>query len=385
LTTEGHGGLLVKQAERLLRRTLGREIRLHSTAVVDRRERSLVLRCDVTVWDEAKSVIVKRNLGDDGRGFTDWASLAFLSTLDRAAGIVPRFLAGDPTERFFIMEDLGDRRSLESLFELGDETPVVESLRSLAVSMAHLVVATHGYEDHFERLRETLPGSANLGRRGEAEQWMASRDAVVRWATELEIPLPSGFDAACAHVAAVYANPGDVLSFSHGDPAPSNNQITADRACLIDFEYAGYRHALYDVTGWDVLCPLPAKWLEPMRDTFFTTLTDDDQRDPLADDQLFREAWGTMCAYRALAMIGWMSPNLLVQDRSWVSSWTGRAALISTSSRLQRTTTGIPALQPLAELGARIHEELRKRWPELGDGAPSLITTRPNSERLSRG
>src|SRR5919198_3008763 len=96
-------GRLAQQAEQLVRHHWGREISLRDPMVVATRERSLVVRCAVTGWDGVASVVLKRNEGDDARGFTDWASLAFLSTLE-AADVAPRFYAGDARERFFVME-----------------------------------------------------------------------------------------------------------------------------------------------------------------------------------------------------------------------------------------------------------------------------------------
>jgi hypothetical protein len=43
----------------------------------------------VTGWNGVASVVVKRNEGDDARGFTDWASLQFLSTLEAARAVAP--------------------------------------------------------------------------------------------------------------------------------------------------------------------------------------------------------------------------------------------------------------------------------------------------------
>jgi Phosphotransferase enzyme family len=361
--------LLAQQAEQLVRRYRGRQISLRDPMVVAVRERSLVVRCAVTGWDSVASVVLKRNEGDDERGFTDWASLAFLSTLEEATGVAPHLYAGNVRERFFVMEDLGGSRSLADLLDNGDAATVVEALGTLATSMARLVVATSGREEIFERMRATLPGGASLGRWREAARWLEARKRVARWAAALDISLPHGFDVACAHIAAVYADPGPYLAFSHGDPAPSNNHIATGGVRLVDFEYAGYRHALYDITAWDTLCPLPKEWMAAMEQVFRRAVGTSPLGGSLVDDDQYREAWATMCAYRALAMVTWFSPDLLAQDRPWTPGWTRRAALISTTLRLHQASAGVAALEPLAELGGHMSEELRARWPELGDGA----------------
>ncbi len=372
-------GLLVRQAESLVRDRWGRKIGLHAPRVVAARGRSLVVRCAVTGWDDVASLVLKRNEGDDARGFTDWASLAFLSALEEATDVAPRFYGGDARERFVVMEDLGGSRSLADLLEQADATAAVEALAALATSMARLVAATAGREETFVRLRATLPGGAGLGRQQEAARWLEARERVARWADLLAIPLPRGFDAAYAHVAAVYADPGPSLAFSHGDPAPSNNHLSPGRVRLIDFEYAGYRHALYDLTGWAILCPLPWAWVAGMECVFRRGLGADARGGPFADDGQYREAWATLCAYRALAMLTWFPPDLLAEDRAWAPGWTGRAALLSTTLRLHQTSAAAAALTPLADLGGRLSEALRARWPTLGEGAPNWPAAAPAS------
>lgn len=361
--------MLAKKAERIVQDHLGREVILRDPTLIARRERSLVVRCAVMGWDGMESVVLKRYEGDDERGFTDWASLWFLSTLEEAAGVAPRFYAGDAEERIVVMEDLGGSRSLEDVLDQGDPATAISVLRALAVAMARLITATYNREGIFEQMRAELPGAEGLGRRREARRWLEACGRVVHWADVLGIRLPRGFNAACEYVATVYAAPGAYLAFSHGDPAPSNNHIAGDRVRLVDFEYAGCRHALYDMTAWDILCPLPTEWVAVMQHVFRRSVGASLMDGAMVDDERYREARATMCAYRALAMVTWLSPDLLVQDCGWVPGWTRRQALISTTLRLHQICAGVVALEPLAELGAAMARELRTRWPTLGDGA----------------
>ena len=48
----------------------------------------------------------------------------------------------------------------------------------------------------------------------------------------------------------MFGEPGPFLAFTHGDPAPTNNHVAGDEVRLLDFEYGGFRHALYDITAW---------------------------------------------------------------------------------------------------------------------------------------
>ncbi len=281
---------LMRASERLLRVQHGSTVRLSDPTVIDRRDRSLTLRCAVSGWDDAASVVIKSNHGDDERGFSDWASFQFLSGI--SDNVAPCFYAGDDGARFFVMEDLGASRSLEQVFSEGDESASIDALRTLAVTMARLVVDTIGQESRYLTLRRALPGATKLGRGHEAALWLDAIERVKAWASALGMEIPANFEAACEAVARVYADPGPWLAFSHGDPAPSNNNFSRDGARLIDFEYAGYRHALYDLTAWDTLCPVPKPWLNAMRAAYRDELRAHlDGVVPLEDEE-FRRAWG---------------------------------------------------------------------------------------------
>ena len=286
------------------------------------------------------------------------------------------FYAGDDAARFLVMEDLGASRSLEQIFGERDEVAVLAALRALAVTMARLIVGTVGLESRYVRLRRVLPGAAKLGRRSEANRWEESIGRLSAWSEALRVSLPIRFESACQEVASVYADPGPWLAFSHGDPAPSNNHISNERAILIDFEYAGYRHALYDLTAWDTLCPLPQPWLNEMQISFRDVLRSHlDGEIPLSEEG-FQQAWGSMCAYRALAIMSWQPLDLLAADRPWADSWSSRAALLTAMHRLHLTTADVNGLDPLAEFGFRMHTALRKRWPVASDDGPNWLNTR---------
>lgn len=89
----------------------------------------------------------------------------------------------------------------------------------------------------------------------------------------------------------------------------------------------------------------------------------------MTSEERYQEAWATMCAYRALAMLTWFPTALLEKDRAWVQSWTMREATISTVLRLSEATAGVPVLEPLARFGTGMAKALRARWPGLADGA----------------
>lgn len=369
----GDGGrdALAVRAERLLQARRGSADRLCAPEPIGERERSLVVRCAVAGWPGVDSVVVKRNRGDDERGFTDWAGLVFLSIPGATEGIAPRFYAGEPSERVLVMEDLGGSLTLADLLEDADERSVVDALRGLARPMTRLIATTRGREAEWIRTRAALPAGVQLGRRKEIARWVAGLESVSALTAALGVRAPPGMGDAVRGVARAYEQPGSYLAFSHGDPAPSNNPIAegSGRVHLVDFEYAGYRHALYDATAWSVLCPLPVEWVSAFRNAFGAALSSGGAASLVAEPECYQEAWGTMCAYRALAMLSWFPDDTLHTDAEWAPGWSARRALISTCIRLRDATRGIEPLEPLAELGERMSLTLRSRWPEFGDGA----------------
>lgn len=167
---------LAQAAQQLMQQRFGRRVVLGDAVLIEERGRSLVIRCGVQGHAGLQSVIVKHNTGDDERGFTDWASLQFLSGIEQANGIAPRFYAGDPAARIVVMEDLGGSRSLADVLDSSDET--METPRGLALPMARLVAATAGREDQPRQLREAPPGAGSPGRKHKAERQDAELDAL---------------------------------------------------------------------------------------------------------------------------------------------------------------------------------------------------------------
>jgi hypothetical protein len=307
--------------------------------------------------------------------YAEWASLEFLSELSAAREIAPRFLAGDVESRVFVMEDWGDGGTLDDRLRARDGEAAQRALVTLARQTARLHTATWGREERFESLCGALPAAGRAGRAREAEQWLAARPRVQEWWEATGMALPADFAASCAGIARVYAEPGPFLAFTHGDPAPTNNHVAGDRVRLLDFEYGGYRHALYDLTAWNVLCPLPEPVVEAMIDGYRSDLAG--VGEAAADAALFRHDWACICGYRALAMLTWISTRTLVENASWVGDWTRREAVLVALSRLQRAARGIEALEPVAEAAANLARALQSRWPELGEPVPDWPALQP--------
>jgi hypothetical protein len=366
-------------APTLLRASLGQELQVAEVQLLKDATRTVVARVALAPGAPMPSVMVKVIRDDAVTGFSEWAALAFLSQHAQTQGLAPAFLGGDLAQRMFVMEDLGPGRTLHEVLTNGSAGEATRALAQLARQMARLHGLTLGTEGIFEAVRGSLPAGAGLGRVHEAAAWRVATIALEDWLAAIGRAAPSGLGAACAAVADAYAAPGPWRSFSHGDPAPSNNHLAGDRVRLLDFEYGAVRHALYDLSAWNILCPLPAPAVALMQDAFRAELGAwlPEARDAAA----FAAAWANLCTYRGLALLSWVAPAVLAADRPMVGTWSARQAVLAAVSRTAAATATIPALAPITAATAQLRVALGARWPELG--SPETLAT--NWAALTQG
>ena len=355
----------------MLRQHLGCEVSLHSPVLLKDGARALVIRCQVNgPRPDVASVIIKqvKPVPEAACVYTDWASLSFLSQFPVTRGLAPRFYGGDVDAGFFVMEDLGGSRSLDDVLRGEDAGAARSALMRLAVQTARLQAGTLGCAAQFEQRRSALPPSTFPTRHKETERWLAGRGRIDDWFAAASCTLPAGFDASLSRIASVFAEPGPFLAFTHGDPAPTNNHVAGDEVRLLDFEYGGFRHALYDITAWYVLCPLPERMVKEISRCYQVELA----RACAAarDEARYEEAWADLCAYRGLWMLAWFPCAILMQDRPRVGEWTCRQAMLSTLSRLHQACADRQGLEAVAEAATTLRSALRSRWPECGDVLP---------------
>jgi thiamine kinase-like enzyme len=298
----------------------------------------------------------------------DLAALRFLGEV--ALGVGPGVVSADREAREFVMEDLGGDRTLDTVLRAGTETVLREAVRSLGGVMGRLHCATMDLELEPQFLAACGDlGVAAHGRAAEAARWRDGLRRVREWCEAAGAGRPAGFDAWVAQIEAHYREPGEWLAFTHGDPAPTNAHLAngvASDVRLVDFEYGGYRHALYDVTAWWVLCPLPDAVERELRTAFRKELVG--ALPAARDEAMFEREWATLVAYRALAIFSWLPLTVLREDHEWVEGWGARARLVATADRLQAATDGVGGWEAMAAMAKRLAVGLRRLWPEVAEG-----------------
>ncbi|HET7459548.1 MAG TPA: hypothetical protein VFJ74_17990 [Gemmatimonadaceae bacterium] len=383
LTSERASRLLAV-AESLVRVALDTpDATLDAPALLRDRTRSVVARVRVVGVPGVSSLIVKAAAAGDATFYDEWASLAFLTALPGAGGVAPRFVAGSAAERLLVLEDLGGSRSLDDVLREPRRTPVLHALAALGRTTARLHAATSGsgvsaHERRFDALRAALPGGRAHDRVAAAASWVAETETTLDgWRDALGVAAPQGAEVALGAVAAAYRDPGPWLAFTHGDPAPSNNHVAPNdddgTVRLLDFEYGGFRHALYDPTAWAVLCPLPADALAALRDAYRAALAM--HAPSLASGDAFDAAWAAMACWRAVAMLGWLRATTVAANAPWVDGWTRREAAIAACERMADAVAlgGDPNLAALGTLGAALAAAMRARWPEYGPASDGSV------------
>ncbi|MBF8184468.1 hypothetical protein ITP53_01640 [Nonomuraea sp. K274] len=355
--------------EELLSRSLGTTVSIADSEHVTPWS---IWRCRLTAPSDGdtipQSVIVKM-LRDDPKGFrtdprqiaTERAALEFLE--ESAFASAPRLIASDLRDNLLVMEDLPSKQSLAELTEEAGAERSVAGRRAFARAIGDLHALSAGREAIFYGRQTRYCAAAPeadrlpvLGHRwGETSQRLA----------ELGLA-PNG------RVAAELATLHDVLAgddpehrklvvLTNGDPEPNNFLVEGDHGWIIDFEFAGYRHALTNLAWVNVPGPM---WLT-VADPYAETLETDyrkaaaDVSPGLADDRVFGQgmaAAGFASAFRALNRF----PVLDERPQGHRS----RPQLVSILESAAATADRHRSFAQLAAWTRLLADHLRRRWAD---------------------
>lgn len=341
----------------------------------DRIEPWMVARAHVAGLGDSRTVIVKwlRSEGarsDYWRLENELAALRFLAD-DLGSALAPRVIGADLSAGFLVVEDLAPRVALDQLICRDGAEAHRQRLAAFAGVLGELGAATAG---HAEKFRAPMAGDPARY----ATLWsQAHRDAAA-----LGVPITGPAASELTAALDELESPGPFLAFGSGD-AEANNCLVRESgpadARLIDFEAAGYGHALLDAVCLHVPGP---RWLtvgDPTASDPTTagnpTAVDgptaagslaDHHRRALAqgvpeaqDDRLYGFGLAAACASWALLRLQRFAT---LDERP--SGDHSRLQLVETLESAARTATAHRSLPALAGWLRSVAETLRNRWPD---------------------
>ena len=246
---------------------------LHGTSVrvraVDPLEPWSVLRCHLTAQAPGvpASVVVKwlRDNPEDIRRdpaqlHTEQAALEFVAELDPA--LAPRLLAADtaltdPHGRILVLEDLAPRKPLLEVLLCEGPERCAGLLASFARALGRLHAVSVGQAEAYYSRRSRL---GPVDRRADIERFAGDRRAGAQRMADAGVVMTTAAMHELAGIVTELAGPSGFLAFSNGDPGVNNYLVAAHGdGRLIDFESAGFRHAICDLVN-DLYIPGPM-WL----------------------------------------------------------------------------------------------------------------------------
>ena len=193
-------------------------------------------------------------------------------------------------------------------------------------------------------------------RNEEARRWQTTVERFWKWFTVLGVERPL-IDESLENAT---TEPGSWLAFTHGDPAPSDVHVSREQVRFIDLEYCGFRHALYDVTGWEALVPTTALVLGAMRTAYREELA---QAFSEAEDaQEFDVVYSRQLLIRAVGVTAWFPTDIVNEDRPTPGGGMRRQVLYA-FDRVAHAASQIRSLQPLAEVvHSRLLPAMKAAW-----------------------
>lgn len=344
-----------------------------------------VARCTISpgVSGFGESVIIKW-LRDDPNGFrvdaaqllTERAALEFLASA--APGQGPRLLATDAATTLLVLEDLQPRTSLYDLLDGPPSAAATVGLRAFARAMGGLGAATSGVgENYYLRRRELGPVEPIRDRLGDPgidggfeDRWLDTLATAETWGLKVPDRVSTDVEAAIVEL----AEPGPFLAFSNGDPGENNFLVSGEDGRIIDFEAAGFRHALLDAAALYVGHPRWVIFPDPARsglETVYRTALAEGIPEA-ADERRF--GYGISCAVLAAAIRAG-SRRLIKLDRRSPGDLS-RPQMITILEYAAATAVRFRCLTHLAGWCSALGELLRNRWPD----ADQLLRQLPDRE-----
>lgn len=201
-----------------------------------------------------RTVVVKHapetgNALDDAAFFREVVAYQFTTSLRSGVRPGPVLLAYDTQQRMLIISDAGDGDTLASMLERADDAQYVQILRNLGTALGRMHAGTADREPAFNVLFTRMMRS-----RTGAERVQQLRDKLLAHRIRLGMSMleragmtvPTEVSLTAANLQSRLLR-GGVRAFTPFDLSPDNIIYTEHGTQFLDYEWAGFRDASFDV------------------------------------------------------------------------------------------------------------------------------------------
>lgn len=314
---------------------------------------------------------------DPQQVLTEYAALEFLEGL--GLDLAPRLLASDTAAGVLVLEDLAPRVPLPGILLHGDPSTAAAGLSAFAGAKGRLNAETVGHADAYYARRRTL---GPVDPRIERERFMGWGWNETRSHTEsLGVELSYLAENEMARVVGELTQPGAFLAFSNGDASSNNFLVKGGDGRFIDFEFAGYRHALTDAACLYVPGPIWITVSDPIATGLEAAYRDELTRAvPEAnDDGLFGLGVAAACIAMAVERLH-RFPRVDAREPEDPS----RLQLVSTLESAAHAAEAHRALPHLRSWTCKVADALRRRWTDADVDLSSYPSYAPRDEEARR-
>lgn len=333
-----------------------------------------VMRCQLE-QARASAIVKWRRSGavrsDPRQILVEHAGLSFLQDIAVRSG--PRLLASDLAAGVLVLEDLAPRSALDRQIREAGVAGAWPGLAAFARATGELAALTTGRGAAFEACLIRSGASPIDQRSAEAQATLA----MMRRLDALGLPLGRPVEADLETAFGVLQAAGPFQAFSNGDCEANNFLTEGGEGRLIDFEAAGFRHALVDAAALHV--PGPA-WLTVAGPSQQAEL-EQIYRTALAtgvaaaeDDAVFGLGMAAACLTRACERL---TRFARLEDRP--SGEPSRLQMVSALEAAADAASRHRRLPHLAGWARRAGAWLRRRWPDADQDLGRLGPYTPRS------
>lgn len=372
---------LAEAVTEILEQASGGKVRLGEATDLGGSNRSEVWRLQLTKKPEGvpSSVIVKQAhaTGEEVYDpetptmpaltlFNEWASLQFLGEVFADAPLAPTFYGGDRELGFFISEDLGSGKRLDTFLLDKDAEAAERALLEYASLQGRMHAGTAKHLKEFETRRNALGPRDFDSDPFYKYDWLAS--TLKQICETLDVSLMRGTLTDLAELQKNLLENKPFPAFTQSDCCPDNCVWVGDKLRLLDFEGGGAKPALLDGVYGRML--FPTCWCASQIPLEIITKMETDYRTELkrgfsqaTHDKHFYPAVVEACVFWVLSNLNLLFADVVEKDVTMKLA-SVRQRLLARTQIAAEATAEYQHLEAIGKTFSRIAQKLGENWPE---------------------